>query len=157
LDVEDLRTSFDTDEGLVRAVDGVTFQLGLGRILGLVGESGSGKSATALSIMRLIPSPPGRITGGAIRFLGKNLLDTSEAEMRQVRGARISMIFQDPMTSLDPVFTIGQQLMEALIYHQGLKKKDAYAQSVEMLQLVGIPSPEARMRNYPHEFSGGMQ
>jgi oligopeptide/dipeptide ABC transporter ATP-binding protein len=157
LDVEDLHTSFDTDEGLVRAVDGVTFQLGLGRILGLVGESGSGKSATALSIMRLIPSPPGRITGGAIRFLGKNLLDTSEAEMRQTRGARISMIFQDPMTSLDPVFTIGQQLMEALIYHQGLKKKDAYAQSVEMLQLVGIPSPEARMRNYPHEFSGGMQ
>jgi oligopeptide/dipeptide ABC transporter ATP-binding protein len=157
LDVQDLRTSFDTDEGLVKAVDGVSFQLARGKILGLVGESGSGKSATALSIMRLIPDPPGRIEAGRINFHGENLLDKPEADMRQIRGARISMIFQDPMTSLDPVFTIGQQLTEALIYHQRLKKKEAFARSVEMLRLVGIPSPEARMRNYPHEFSGGMQ
>jgi oligopeptide/dipeptide ABC transporter ATP-binding protein len=157
LDVEELRTYFDTDDGLVKAVDGVSFQLARGKILGLVGESGSGKSATALSIMRLIPSPPGRISGGSIRFLGEDLLTISEAEMRQLRGARISIIFQDPMTSLDPVFTIGQQLTEALTYHQRLKKKEAIARSVDMLRLVGIPSPEVRMRNYPHEFSGGMQ
>src|SRR6266508_6210069 len=157
LDVQDLRTYFDTDEGLVKAVDGVSFQLGRGKILGLVGESGSGKSATALSLMRLIPNPPGRIVGGSIRFFGEDLLGKSEAEMRQIRGARISMIFQDPMTSLDPVFTIGQQLAEALIYHQRLRKKQAHERAVEMLRLVGIPSPEARMRNYPHEFSGGMQ
>ena len=157
LDVQDLRTYFDTDEGLVKAVDGVSFQLGRGKILGLVGESGSGKSATALSLMRLIPNPPGRIVGGSIRFFGEDLLGKSEAEMRQIRGARISMIFQDPMTSLDPVFTIGQQLAEALIYHQRLKKKQAHERSMEMLRMVGIPSPEARMRNYPHEFSGGMQ
>lgn len=157
LDVRDLRTYFATDEGLVKAVDGVTFQLGRGKILGIVGESGSGKSATALSIMRLIPHPPGRIVGGSIHFFGEDLLAKAEAEMRQIRGARISMIFQDPMTSLDPVFTIGQQLAEALTYHQRLKKKEAYARSVEMLQMVGIPSPEVRMHNYPHEFSGGMQ
>jgi oligopeptide/dipeptide ABC transporter ATP-binding protein len=157
LDVQDLRTYFDTDAGLVRAVDGVCFQLGRGKILGIVGESGSGKSATALSIMRLIPHPPGRIVGGSIRFFGEDLLAKSEAEMRQIRGVRISMIFQDPMTSLDPVFTIGQQLAEALIHHQRLKRKEAYARSVEMLRMVGIPSPEARMRHYPHEFSGGMQ
>jgi oligopeptide/dipeptide ABC transporter ATP-binding protein len=157
LDVEELRTYFDTDDGLVKAVDGVSFQLARGKILGLVGESGSGKSATALSIMRLIPSPPGRISGGSIRFLGEDLLTISEAEMRQLRGARISIIFQDPMTSLDPVFTIGQQMTEALTYHQRLKKKEAIARSIDMLRLVGISSPEARMRNYPHEFSGGMQ
>jgi oligopeptide/dipeptide ABC transporter ATP-binding protein len=157
LDVQDLRTYFDTDEGLVRAVDGVCFQLSRGKILGIVGESGSGKSVTALSIMRLIPRPPGRIAGGSIRLFGEDLLAKSEAEMRQIRGARISMIFQDPMTSLDPVFTIGQQLAEALIYHQRLTRKEAYARSVEMLRMVGIPSPEARMRHYPHEFSGGMQ
>ena len=157
LDVEELRTYFDTDDGLVKAVDGVSFRLARGKILGLVGESGSGKSATALSIMRLIPSPPGRISGGSIRFLGEDLLTISEAEMRQLRGARISIIFQDPMTSLDPVFTIGQQMTEALTYHQRLKKKEAIARSVDMLRLVGIPSPEARMRSYPHEFSGGMQ
>jgi oligopeptide/dipeptide ABC transporter ATP-binding protein len=155
--VQDLRTYFDTDEGLVKAVDGVSFQLARSTILGLVGESGSGKSATALSMMRLIPNPPGRIAGGHIHFRGEDLLEKSEAEMRQIRGARISMIFQDPMTSLDPVFTIGQQLTEALIYHQRLKKKEAFARSVDMLRLVGIPSPEVRMRNYPHEFSGGMQ
>jgi oligopeptide/dipeptide ABC transporter ATP-binding protein len=157
LDVQELRTYFDTDEGLVKAVDGVSFRLGRGKILGLVGESGSGKSATALSIMRLIPNPPGRIEGGSIYFSGENLLQKPETEMRHIRGARISMIFQDPMTSLDPVFTIGQQLTEALTYHQRLKKKEALARSVDMLRLVGIPSPEARMRNYPHEFSGGMQ
>jgi oligopeptide/dipeptide ABC transporter ATP-binding protein len=157
LDVQQLRTYFDTDDGLVKAVDGVSFQLARGKILGLVGESGSGKSATALSIMRLIPSPPGRIIGGSIRFRGEDLLAISEAEMRQLRGARISMIFQDPMTSLDPVFTIGQQLTEALRYHQRLRNKEAFARSVDMLRLVGIPSPEARMRNYPHQFSGGMQ
>jgi oligopeptide/dipeptide ABC transporter ATP-binding protein len=157
LDVQDLRTYFDTDEGVVKAVDGVSFRLARGTILGLVGESGSGKSATALSIMRLIPNPPGRIVGGRIDFHGEDLLAKTEAEMRQIRGARISMIFQDPMTSLDPVFTIGQQLTEALTYHQRLRKKEAWARSVDMLRLVGIPSPEARMRHYPHEFSGGMQ
>jgi oligopeptide/dipeptide ABC transporter ATP-binding protein len=157
LDVQDLRTYFDTDEGLVRALDGVCFQLKHGKILGIVGESGSGKSAMALSIMRLIPHPPGRIVGGSIRFFGEDLLAKSETEMRQIRGVRISMIFQDPMTSLDPVFTIGQQLAEPLIHHQRLKRKEAYARSVEMLRMVGIPSPEARMRHYPHEFSGGMQ
>src|SRR6266511_1602888 len=142
LDVQDLRTYFDTDEGLVKAVDGVSFQLGRGKILGLVGESGSGKSATALSLMRLIPNPPGRIVGGSIRFFGEDLLGKSEAEMRQIRGARISMIFQDPMTSLDPVFTIGQQLAEALIYHQRLRKKQAHERAVEMLRLVFFLLPQ---------------
>jgi oligopeptide transport system ATP-binding protein len=157
LDVQKLCTYFHTDDGLVKAVDGVSFQLGRGKILGIVGESGSGKSATVLSIMRLIPNPPGRIVAGSIRFRGENLLDKSDADMRQVRGRRISMIFQDPMTSLDPVFTIGQQLAEALRYHQRLNKREAMARSVEMLRLVGIPAPETRLRHYPHEFSGGMQ
>jgi oligopeptide/dipeptide ABC transporter ATP-binding protein len=157
LDVQDLRTYFDTDEGLVKAVDGVSLRLERGKILGLVGESGSGKTATALSIMRLIPQPPGRIAGGHIYFLGEDLLAKTEAEMRQIRGARISMVFQDPMTSLDPVFTIGQQLTEALTYHQRLRRKEAVERSIDMLRLVGIPSPEARLRHYPHEFSGGMQ
>ena len=157
LDVEDLRTYFDTPEGVLKAVDGVSFQLERGKILGLIGEYGSGKSTIALSIIRLIASPPGRIVSGSISFCGEDLLVKSEAEMRRVRGRRITMVSQDPKAALDPVFTIGQQLMEPLKYHQRLKKKEAYARCVDMLQLVGIPSPEAQMRSYPHQLSGGMQ
>jgi oligopeptide transport system ATP-binding protein len=157
LEVEDLRTHFYTNAGVVKAVDGVNFTLNKGQILGLVGESGSGKSATALSLMRLIPDPPGRIVGGAVRLLGEELLPKSAADMRRIRGERISMIFQDPMTSLDPVFTIGQQLIEVLRYHRKMRKKDAYDQSVAMLRRVGIPSAAERMHEYPHQFSGGMR
>jgi oligopeptide/dipeptide ABC transporter ATP-binding protein len=157
LEVEDLRTHFYTSAGVVRAVDGVNFTLNQGQILGLVGESGSGKSAAALSLMRLIPDPPGRIVGGAVRLLGEDLLHKGAAEMRRIRGERISMIFQDPMTSLDPVFTIGQQLIEALRYHRKVRKKDAYEQSIAMLRRVGIPSAEERIHEYPHQFSGGMR
>jgi oligopeptide/dipeptide ABC transporter ATP-binding protein len=157
LEVEELRTHFYTSAGVVKAVDGVSFTLNKGQILGLVGESGSGKSATALSLMRLIPDPPGRIVGGAMRLLGEELLPKSAADMRRIRGERMSMIFQDPMTSLDPVFTIGQQLVEALRYHRKMRKKDAYDQSVAMLRRVGIPSAAERMHEYPHQFSGGMR
>lgn len=157
LQVENLRTHFFTHEGVVKAVDGVDFTLNKGQILGLVGESGSGKSATALSIMRLIPDPPGQIVGGAVRLGGEDLLRKSAAQMRHMRGERISMIFQDPMTSLDPVFTIGQQLIEALRYHRRIRKKAAYEQSIAMLQRVGIPSAAERMHEYPHQFSGGMR
>jgi oligopeptide/dipeptide ABC transporter ATP-binding protein len=157
LEVEELRTHFFTNAGVVKAVDGVNFTLNKGQILGLVGESGSGKSATALSLMRLIPEPPGRIVGGAVRLLGEDLLQKSAAEMRRIRGEHLSMIFQDPMTSLDPVFTIGQQLVEALRYHRKVRKKDAYEQSIAMLRRVGIPSAEERIHEYPHQFSGGMR
>lgn len=157
LHVDNLRTYFDTDAGVVRAINGVSFALGRGEILGIVGESGCGKSATALSIMRLIPAPPGRIVDGAIRFCGEELLEKTDEDMRAIRGNRISMIFQDPMTSLDPVFTVGQQLSEALIYHQRLSRRQARQRSLEALRLVGIPSPEERIKSYPHEFSGGMQ
>jgi peptide/nickel transport system ATP-binding protein/oligopeptide transport system ATP-binding protein len=157
LQVENLQTHFFTNAGVVRAVDGVNFTLNKGQILGLVGESGSGKSATALSLMRLIPDPPGQIVGGTVRLGGEDLLQKSAAEMRRVRGERMSMIFQDPMSSLDPVFTIGQQLIEVLRYHRKIRRKDAYEQSVVMLQRVGIPSAAERMHEYPHQFSGGMR
>jgi oligopeptide/dipeptide ABC transporter ATP-binding protein len=157
LEVEDLQTHFYTSAGVVRAVDGVNFTLTKGQILGLVGESGSGKSATALSLMRLIPDPPGRIVGGAVRLSGEDLLPKSAADMRRIRGERMSMIFQDPMTSLDPVFTIGQQLSEALRYHRRMRKKDAYEQSIAMLRRVGIPAAAERIHEYPHQFSGGMR
>jgi peptide/nickel transport system ATP-binding protein/oligopeptide transport system ATP-binding protein len=157
LDVVDLKTYFSTDEGLVRAVDGVSFQVHQGSTLGVVGESGCGKSVACLSILRLIPSPPGRIAGGQIFFKGRDLLELNDNQMRKIRGNEISMIFQEPMTSLNPVFTCGDQIIEAIVLHQGLSKKEAKARAVEMLKLVGIPSPQQRVDEYPHQLSGGMR
>lgn len=156
LKVEDLRTSFYTDEGEVKAVDGVSFILPKGKTLGIVGESGSGKSITALSILNLLASN-GKIVGGEINFKGKNLLSFSDKEMREIRGNAISMIFQEPMTSLNPVFTVGQQISESIIKHQKLSKKEANIRSIELLKLVGIPSPDKRVKQYPYELSGGMR
>ncbi|AOM81464.1 ABC transporter ATP-binding protein [Salisediminibacterium beveridgei] len=156
ISVKELQTSFYTSKSEVKAVDGVTFDVPAGNTLGIVGESGSGKSITSLSIMRLIDEP-GKIKGGEILFKGENLLDKTEAEMRKIRGNRISMIFQEPMTSLNPVFTIGDQISEAVMIHQQLSKKKAMEKSLEMLELVGIPSPKARLKAYPHELSGGMR
>jgi oligopeptide/dipeptide ABC transporter ATP-binding protein len=146
LDIRGLRTQFFTDDGLARAVDGVSYSLDRGETVGVVGESGCGKSVTALSILRLIPDPPGKIVDGQILFEGTNLLQLSAAEMRRIRGNDISMIFQEPMTSLNPVFTIGNQIAEAVRLHQGLSKKEALNKAVEMLSLVGIPVPERRQR-----------
>ena len=157
LRIEDLKTYFFTHEGTVKAVDGVNLKIKKGETLGLVGESGCGKSVTALSIMRLIPSPPGKIVSGKIHFEGKNLLDLNEKEMRKIRGRKISMIFQEPMTSLDPMFTIGHEIIEVLKLHQGLKKDEARKKAIESLKLVGIPDPEKRINEYPHELSGGMK
>ncbi len=157
LDIADLRTWFFTRDGVVRAVDGVSFHVMPGETLAIVGESGCGKSVTALSILRLIPSPPGRIVSGAIRFAGRDLLGLSEAEMRQVRGNEISMIFQEPMTSLNPVLTIGRQIAETLTLHQGLGHKAALAKAVDMLRLVHIPEADRRIGEYPHQLSGGMR
>ncbi|MBM7095639.1 ABC transporter ATP-binding protein [Bacillus sp. H-16] len=156
IDVKELQTSFFVDGKEVKAVDGVTFAVPGGKTLGIVGESGSGKSITSLSIMRLI-NEPGEIIGGEINFNGENLLNKSEGQMRRIRGNQISMIFQEPMTSLNPVFTVGDQISEAVMIHQGLSKKEAMKKSLEMLELVGIPSPKARLKNYPHELSGGMR
>lgn len=156
LEVENLRTSFYTDDGEVKAVDGVSFTLPKGKTLGIVGESGSGKSITALSILQLLASN-GKIKDGEIRFKGENLIGYSDNKMREIRGNAISMIFQEPMTSLNPVFTVGQQISESLIKHQKMSKKQALARSVDLLKLVGIPSPEARVKNYPYELSGGMR
>jgi len=157
LRVEDLKTYFFTHEGTVKAVDGVSFTLNKGETLGLVGESGCGKSVTALSIMRLVQSPPGRIVSGKIIFEGQNLLELTEKEMRKIRGKKISMIFQEPMTSLDPMFTIGSEIMEVLMLHQGLKKEDARKKALESLKTVRFPDPEKRIDDYPHELSGGMR
>ncbi len=157
LDIADLRTWFFTRDGVVRAVDGVSLHVIPGETLAIVGESGCGKSVTALSILRLIASPPGRIVSGSIGFAGRNLLGLSESEMRQVRGNEISMIFQEPMTSLNPVLTIGRQISETLILHQGLRRKAALAKSVDMLRLVHIPEAERRIGEYPHQLSGGMR
>jgi peptide/nickel transport system ATP-binding protein len=157
LDIADLRTWFFTRDGVVRAVDGVSFQVFPGETLAIVGESGCGKSVTALSILRLIPSPPGRIVSGSIRFAGRDLLDLSEAEMRQVRGNEISMIFQEPMTSLNPVLTIGRQIAETLTLHQGLGHRAALDKAVDMLRLVHIPEARRRIGEYPHQLSGGMR
>ncbi|MCG7346469.1 ABC transporter ATP-binding protein [Sporosarcina sp. ACRSL] len=156
LEVRDLRTSFYTDDGEVKAVDGVSFTLEEGRTLGIVGESGSGKSITALSILRLLANN-GKIIGGEINFKGENLLAYSDKAMRDIRGNAISMIFQEPMTSLNPVFTVGQQISESIIKHQNLSKKEALLKSVELLKLVGIPSPDKRVKQYPYELSGGMR
>ncbi len=157
LQIKNLKTYFNTSEGVIKAVDDVTWEVGQGEVIGLVGESGCGKSVTALSILRLIPDPPGKIVGGEILFDGRNLLTLSLDEMRKIRGNEISMIFQEPMTSLNPVFTIGVQIAEAIQLHQKLNKKVAVEKAVEMLRLVGIPSPEKRAKEYPHELSGGMK
>ncbi len=157
LEVEDLRTWFYTRDGIVRAVDGVSYRVYPGETLAVVGESGCGKSVTSLSILRLIASPPGKIVGGRLAFAGRNLLDLTEAEMRAIRGNEISMIFQEPMTSLNPVLTIGFQIAEALVLHQGLDRRAAIGRAVEMLRLVNIPEPERRVTQYPHELSGGMR
>src|ERR1041384_4000668 len=157
LDVKGLKTHFFTDEGVVRAVDGVDFHIDKGETLGVVGESGCGKSVTALSIMRLIPQPPGRIVEGSINSAGRNLLDLSPAQMRKIRGKEISMIFQEPMTSLNPVFTVGEQIAEAVRLHEGLGRRDAMDKTVEMLKLVHIPNAERRVKEYPHQLSGGMR
>jgi peptide/nickel transport system ATP-binding protein len=155
--VNHLRTYFHTEMGVAKAVDGVGFSIGHGESVGIVGESGCGKSVTALSIMRLVPSPPGRIESGEVFFEGTNILNLSKAEMRKIRGNKISMIFQEPMTSLNPVFTVGHQISEGIRLHQRLSKKGAFDQAVEMLQLVGIPSPHRRVFDYPHQMSGGMR
>jgi oligopeptide/dipeptide ABC transporter ATP-binding protein len=157
LQVRNLQTSFFTPEGEVRAIDGVSFEIGEGKTLGLVGESGCGKSVTSLSIMRLIPSPPGKIVGGEILYRGRDLLKLSNEEMRKIRGNEISMIFQEPMTSLNPVFTVGNQIGEAIKLHQGLGKKETRAKTIEMLRLVKIADPESRVDAYPHQLSGGMR
>src|SRR5216117_3319970 len=156
LEVRNLQTHFPTRAGLVRAVDGVSFYLDGGELLGLVGESGCGKSITALSVMRLI-APPGKIVSGEILFDGKNLLSLSDREMRQIRGDDIAMIFQDPMTSLNPVFRVGEQIAEALRLHRKLSRKDARAAAIEAMQEVAIPDPVRRVDDYPHQLSGGMR
>jgi len=157
IEIKNLRTSFFTPEGEMRAVDGVSFDIEEGKTLGLVGESGCGKSVTALSIMRLIPSPPGKVVGGQILFRGKDLLELNREEMRKVRGNEISMVFQEPMTSLNPVFTIGNQIMEAIRLHQGLARREAREKAIEMLRLVKIADPAARIDVFPHQLSGGMR
>jgi oligopeptide/dipeptide ABC transporter ATP-binding protein len=157
LELRDLRTYFDTEDGTVKAVDGVNLSIGRGETLGIVGESGCGKSVTAFSIMRLIPDPPGRIAGGQILFEGRDLVTLPEAEMRRIRGNRISMIFQEPMTSLNPVYTVGDQIAEAIVLHQGKTHEEARAMTLDMLHQVKIPSPEKRIDTYPHEMSGGMK
>ena len=157
LNVKNLKTYFYTDDGVATAVDDVSYDVDKGDTLGLVGESGCGKSVSALSIMRLIPDPPGKIVGGEILFKGKDLLKISEKEMRNIRGNDIGMIFQEPMTSLNPVFTCGNQIEEVLILHQKLTKAEAKEKAIESLNLVGIPAPEQRYNEYPHQLSGGMR
>ncbi len=157
LSVRNLKTYFYTDEGVVKAVDGLSYELRKGETLGIVGESGCGKSVHALSVMRLIPQPPGKIVEGQILFEGANLLKLSEEAMRRIRGNRIAMIFQEPMTSLNPVLTIGEQIAEAVMLHQGLGKKEAWDRAVEMLEKVKIPLARERVRDFPHQFSGGMR
>lgn len=156
LEVRNLQTSFSTDKGEVRAVDGVSFDVPKGKTIGIVGESGSGKSITSLSILRLL-AENGKIKGGEIRYKGEDLTKVTEKRMRELRGNDISMIFQEPMTSLNPVYTVGQQISESLIAHKGMNKKQAMVRSVELLKLVGIPSPEKRVKAYPFELSGGMR
>ena len=157
LEVKNLVTKFKTDKGEITAVDGVSFDVFKGRTLGIVGESGSGKSVTALSIMKLIPSPPGRVADGEILFRGEDLLKVPGNQMRRIRGNKVSMIFQEPMTSLNPVYTVGEQIEEVVILHQGLRAQEARKKAVELLKLVGIPAPEKRVEEYPHQLSGGMR
>jgi oligopeptide transport system ATP-binding protein len=155
--VRGLKTYFHTEDGVVWAVDDVCFSMGKGETLGVVGESGCGKSVTALSIMRLVPDPPGKIVGGEIIFEGEDLVKKTEAEMRLIRGNQISMIFQEPMTSLNPVFTIGEQIMESIMLHQKVNRTGARRKAIDMLKIVGIPSPERRVDEYPYQMSGGMR
>lgn len=157
LEVDNLQMHFFTRDGVVKAVDGVSFSLEPGETLGVVGESGSGKSVTALTIMRLVPMPPGKLVGGDVRFKGKSLLTMEEPAIRAIRGDRISMIFQDPMTSLNPVYRVGDQIAEPLRIHKNMSRKDAGDRAVEILGSVGIPHPAQRARDYPHQFSGGMR
>ena len=157
LDVEDLQTFFFTRQGLVKAVDRVSFALRKRETLAIVGESGCGKSITALSLLRLIPDPPGRIVGGTVKLEGQDLLKLTEKQMRKVRGNDISMIFQEPMTSLNPVMTIGNQIAEVILLHQGLTRAEAHQKAIDMLRLVKIPEPEQRVKEYPHQLSGGMR
>jgi oligopeptide transport system ATP-binding protein len=157
LQVKGLKTYFHTDEGIVKAVDGVSYDLRAGEILGVVGESGSGKSVSNMSIMNLIPNPPGKIEAGEILFHEKNILDMNQKELEAVRGNKISMIFQDPMTSLNPFLKISVQMIETIQLHQKLNKVDARAKAIDMLRLAGIPAPEERIDSYPHQFSGGMR
>lgn len=157
LQVKNLKTQFKVKGGVVNAVDGVDFEIDRGEVVSIVGESGSGKSVTSLSIMGLIPNPPGKVTDGEILFKGEDLLKKTKKELQNIRGNEISMIFQEPMTSLNPVFTIGKQISEALIKHKNMSREEALKKSIEMLELVGIPSPEKRVKDYPHQLSGGMR
>ncbi|MDP6452558.1 MAG: ABC transporter ATP-binding protein [SAR202 cluster bacterium] len=157
LEVKDLATHFFTQDGVVKAVDGITYDLEEGEVLGVVGESGCGKSVHALSIMRLVANPPGRTVGGEIIFEGEDLLKMDDSEMRHIRGNRIAMVFQEPMTSLNPVLTIGRQLTETLELHQNMARPEARARAAELLGTVGIPDAERRLADYPHQFSGGMR
>ena len=155
--LEELRTHFFTDDGVVRAVDGISLEVRAGETLALVGESGSGKSVTALSILRLVPEPPGRIVGGRILFRGANLLERSREEIRAIRGKEISMVFQEPMTSLNPVYSCGEQIIETLMLHERQTRRAARARTIELLRLVGIPDADRRVDEYPHQMSGGMR
>lgn len=157
LEVDDLKMYFHTEDGVVRAVDGVSYTLDRGETLGVVGESGSGKSVTAMTIMGLISMPPGKIEGGDVRYRGRSILEMTEEEMQHIRGNDIAMIFQDPMTSLNPVYKIGKQVGEGLRLHRGYSKQEALKRATELLDLVGIPEPEKRVNEYPHQFSGGMR
>jgi len=157
LSVKNLKTAFVTREGSFLAVDGISFDVNKGEVMGLVGESGCGKSVTAMSIMRILPDPPGRVVGGEVIFEGRDLLNLPEQEMRKVRGGRIGMIFQEPMTSLNPVFTVGDQIAEALVVHKGLTKDKALVRAAEFLDVVGLPEPGQQVKNYPHQLSGGMR
>lgn len=157
LEIEDLRVTFNTRQGQVTALDSVSMKVEAGETLGVVGESGCGKSITALSIMGLVPSPPGRVAGGAIRLAGENLVGASDSRLRRMRGSEIAMIFQEPMTSLNPVFTVGQQIAEAIMLHQPVGRDQALRDAVALLDRVGIPSPDIRARDYPHQLSGGMR
>ena len=157
LDIRGLRTYFNTEAGVAKAVDGINLSIFPGEVLGLVGESGSGKSVTALSMLRLIPDPPGKIVGGEIFFKGRDLLKLEYEEIRTIRGREISMIFQEPMTSLNPVFRVGMQLMEVYLEHEKISRSEAFDRSADMLTLVGIPDASARMQQYPHQFSGGQR
>jgi oligopeptide/dipeptide ABC transporter ATP-binding protein len=157
LEIRNLKTHFFTDEGVARAVDGMDLVIRHGKTLGVIGESGCGKSVTAFSILQLVPSPPGRIIDGAILFEGSDLLKKSAAEIRRIRGNEISMIFQEPMTSLNPIYTIGNQIMESFFAHRQISKSEAWRQTIEILEKVGIPSPAERAKAYPHQLSGGMR
>jgi len=157
LELSDVEVEFRTRDGIARVLNRVGFSLSSGSTLGIVGESGCGKSMTALTIMRLVPQPPGRIAGGIIRLDGENLLTATEARMREIRGNEVSMVFQEPMTSLNPVFSVGNQIAETVRLHQGLSKREALDRAVEMLAAVGIPVPERRIAEYPHQLSGGMR